>query len=119
MVDGGRVIAYKFKLALGIVRSAGVFGDLLHAFFNQIEHFNGERAYRSLKLATVRNDVGGFARMNHGDRNNAGIHRLFVATDDGLESLHHLASHRHWINAVVRQRGMAALAANRDLELVA
>jgi hypothetical protein len=45
----------------------------------------------------------------------AGIDRLDVAADDGLEGLHDLAGDRHRVDAQVRHGAVAALAADRDL----
>ena len=57
--------------------------------------------------------------MDHGDRDHACIHRLFVAADDGLKGLHHLASHHHGVDAVVGQCSVAAFAVDGDFEFVA
>jgi hypothetical protein len=101
-VDGGRVVAHELELALRVVRRAGVLGDLLHALLDQVEHLEREGAHRALQLAAVGDDVGGLAGMDHGDRDDAGVDRLLVAADDGLEGLHHLAGDGHRVDAVVR-----------------
>jgi hypothetical protein len=67
----------------------------------------------------VGDHVGGLAGVDHRHRDHAGVDRALVARDDGLEGLHHLAGHRHRVDAQVRHRGMRALAADGDLELVA
>ena len=119
MVDGGRIVALKLKRAGGAKGGAGVLRDVAHALLDHVEHLDAEGAHRALQLAVVGHHVGGLAGVDHGDRDHARIHRLFVATDDGLERLHHLARHQHGVDAVVWQRGVAALAVDGDLELVA
>jgi hypothetical protein len=118
-VDGGRVVAVEVKFGLGIESRTQVFCDLLHAVFNEVEHFNAESAHGALNDTEVGHHVGGFAGVDHGDRNNASIDRLFVAGDDGLKGLNQLASHWHRVNAVVGQRCVAAFAANGNFEFVA
>ena len=118
-VDGRWVVAVEMELGLGIESRAQVLGNLLHARFNEVEHFNAERAHGALNDAEVGHHVGGFACVDHGDRNNAGIDWFFVAGDDGLESLNQLASHGHRVDAIVGQRCMAAFAANGNFEFVA
>ena len=118
-VDGGRVVAVEMEFGLGIESSAQIFCDLLHAIFNEVEHFEGEGAHSALNDAEIGHHVGGFARVNHGDRNDTCIDRLFVARDDSLESHDQLASHWNRINAVVRQGGVAAFAVNGNFEFVA
>ncbi len=118
-VDGGWIVAVEMKLGLGIESCTQVFCDLLHAVFNEVEHFKGEGANCALNDAEVGYHVGGFTRMHHGDRNDACIDRLFVARDDGLESLYQLAGHRHGVDAIVGQGGVAAFAVNGNFELVA
>ena len=118
-VDGGWVIAVEVKLGLGIKGGAQVVGNLAHARFNEVEHFNAESANRALNDTEVGHHVGGFASVDHGDRNDACIDRLFVARDDGLEGLHQLARHRHRVYAIVGQGGMAAFASNGNFEFVA
>ncbi len=88
-------------------------------FFDQVQHLDAEGAHRALQLAEVGYHIGGFAGVDHGDRDDARIHGFLVAADDVLEALHHLAGHRHRVCAEVRHRGVAALAAYGDLELVA
>ena len=118
-VDGGRVVAIKLKIAGGAKSRAGVVSYLFHARFNRVQHLGGEGAHGALQLATVGDDIGGFACMDHGDGDHAGINRFEVAAHDGLERLHHLAGNWHWVQPQVRQRCMAALALDGNLELVA
>ena len=118
-VDGRRVVAHKLKLARHLKRRAGVLGHLAHAPLDHVQHFNREGAHRAAQLATVGNDIGRLPGVDHGDRDHPGVNRLFVAADDGLKRLHHLAGHRHRVQPVVRQRGVAAFAPNGDFELVA
>ena len=118
-VDGGRVVAVEMKLGLGIKGGAQVVRNLAHARFNEVEHFNAEGAHGALNDAEIGHHVGGFAGVDHGDRNDACIDRFFVARDDGLESLYQLASDRHRVDAVVGQGGMAAFAADGNFEFVA
>ena len=118
-VDGGGVVAVKFKLALGLKSGANRLGHLPHARLDQVEHLDAEGANRALQLAEVGHHIGGLAGVDHGDRNHTRVHGFFVARDDGLERLHHLAGDRHGVDPVVRQCRMAALASDRDLELVA
>src|SRR6185369_11324633 len=119
VVDGGWVIPYEFEFAGSLMRRADVFGDLLHAPFDQVQHFQREGAHGALQLAAVGHDIGGLPAMDHRYRNDPRVDRLLVAADDGLERLHHLAGDGHWIDAVVRQGRMASLAADSDLEFVA
>jgi hypothetical protein len=91
----------------------------LHAALDEVEHLVREGAHRALDLAAVGDHVGGLAGVDHGHRDHAGVDGPLVARDDGLEGLHHLAGHRHRVDAVVRHRRMRALAADGDLELVA
>ena len=118
-VDGGRVVAVEMEFGLGIESSAQIFCDLLHAIFNEVEHFEGEGAHSTLNDAEIGHHVGGFARMHHGDRNDARIDRLFIARDDGLKRHDQLAGHGHGVNAIVGQGGVAAFAVNGNFEFVA
>ena len=119
MVDGGRVIALEPEFTGGTKCRTGVLGDVAHALFNHVQHLQAEGAHGSLNVAAVRHDVGGLAGVNHGHADHTRIHRLFVAGDDGLKGLHHLAGHWHWVNAVVGQCCVAALATNGDVKFVA
>ncbi len=94
-------------------------GHVAHALLDHVQHLNGEGAHRALKHAVVRHHVGGFTGVDHGHRNHTGVHRFLVACDDGLEGLHHLAGNGHRVDAVVGQRGVAALAPDGDVKLVA
>ena len=119
VVDGGRVVALELEGAGGTKGGAGVVGDVAHALLDEVEHVQAEGAHGALHFAVVGHDVGGFAGVDHGDRDDARIDRLFVARDDGLKGLHHLAGDRHRVDAVVGQRGMAAFAVNGDFEFIA
>ena len=119
VVDSGRVVALKLKSAGGAKGSAGVLGHLAHALLDQVKHVQAEGAHGALHFAVVGHHVGGFARVDHGDRDDARVDRFFVAADDGLKGLHHLAGHRHRVDAVVRQGGVAAFAMDGDFEFVA
>ena len=118
-VDGGRVVAVEVELAARAHGGAHAFGDFLHALLDQVEHLEGEGAHRALDLARIGDHVGGFAGVDHGDGDHARVHRLLVAREDGLEGLHDLAGDGHRVAAHVRQRRVAALAADGDPELVA
>ncbi len=118
-VEGGRVVALKFKVATHVKGGTGVLGDVAHALLNQVQHLQTEGAHRALQLTTVGDDIGGLAGMDHGDRDDTGINRFLVAADDGLKCLHQLAGDRHRVEPVVGQGGVPALAVNGDLELVA
>ena len=119
VVDRGRVVALELEHHAGAEGRRGVARDLVHAPLDQVEHLQREGAHRALDLAGIRHDVGGLAGMDHRHRDDGGVDRLLVAGDDGLEGLHHLAGHRHRVDAVVRQRGVRALAGDADQELVA
>ena len=119
VVDGGRVVALELKGAGRAKGRAGVLGHVAHALLDEVEDLQAEGAHGALHLAVVGHHVGGLAGVDHGDRNHARIHGLFVAADDGLKRLHHLAGHGHRVHPVVRQRGVAALAVDGDLKLVA
>ena len=118
-VNGRRVVALKLEIAAHTESCAGVLGDFFHARFNHVQHLDREGAHRALNLHHVGDDVGGLACVNHGDGHHACINRLLVAADDGLKRLHHLASHRHRVQAVVRKGSVATAAFDDDLELVA
>ena len=118
MVDEWRVIAHELEVAFGLEGAAGVLDNLAHAALDQVQSFAAEGAHRALQLAALCNHVGGFASVDHGHRDHCRLDRALVARDDGLQGLHDCARHRHRVDAHVRQRGMGALAADRDLELV-
>lgn len=119
MVDGGWVIALKLESASRPKSSACVVGNFAHALLDHVEHFGGEGAHGALHFAMVGHDIGGFAGVNHGDRDDACIDRFFVAADDGLKGLHHLAGHGHGVDTVVGQSRMATFAMDGDFEFVA
>ena len=118
-VDGGRIVAEEFELAAQTKGCAGVLGNLPHAGFDHVEHLHGEGAHGAAQLAAVGDDIGGLTGMDHGDRNHAGVDGFFVARDDGLKGLHHLAGHGHRVQTIVRQGGMSPLAPNDHLEFIA
>ncbi len=119
VVDGGWVVALKLERARGPKSGAGVVGNVAHALLDHVEHFGGEGAHGALHFAVVGHDVGGFAGVDHGDRDDASIDRFFVAADDGLKGLHHLACHGHGVDAVVGQGRVAAFAVDGDFVFVA
>ena len=118
-VDGGRVVTLKAEVATGAEGGADPFCNLLHAPLDQVEHLEGEGAHRTLDFAAVGDDVGGLAGVDHGDREHAAVDGLLVARQDGLKALHDLAGDGHRVDPVVRQRRVAALAVDGDVEFVA
>jgi len=119
MIDGRRIIAAEGELAAGFERLAGGLGDLAHAPLDHVQHLQREGAHGTFEFAEVRHHVGGLARPDDRHRDHRRVDRSLVAGHDRLERLHHLARHRHRIDAIVRHRRVRALAADRDLEFIA
>ena len=106
VVEGGWVIAFELKGALALKGGAQVLRQVAHAPLNHVEHLFGEGANGATQLTSVRDHVGGFTRVDHGDRDHACINGFFIACDDGLKGLHELASDEDWVNTVVRERSV-------------
>ena len=71
-----------------------------------------------LSQAVLRDDVVGRASLEAGDRDDARIERIDIARRDGLQGGHDLRPHDDRIDALMRHRPMAALAFDRDRDLV-
>src|ERR1700683_194610 len=116
MVYRGRIVAMKSEIAPRFESRAGCLSDLPHASLDKIQYLDRKRAHRSLQLAGIGYHVGRLTRLHHSNRDQAGIDWTFVARDDGLKCLHHLASYGHWIDAVMRHGGVRAFTPDHDLE---
>ena len=109
----------KLEITTCAIGGAGVLCYLAHAVFDHVQNSSAESTDSALQLAHIRHHIGGFARVNHRHRNDRRLDRFFVARHDGLESHDHLTRHRHGVDPVVGQGGMATLAVNGDFEFVA
>ena len=119
VVDGGWVVALERKAATATKSCAKMLSSFSHAGLDRVQHTHTEGAHGAAQLTTVWDDVGGFSSVDHGDGDDARVHRFDVSGDDGLEGLHHLGRDGHGVDGVVRQSGMTAFALDGDAKLVA
>ena len=68
--------------------------------------------------ADLGDDVAGRAGLESGDRNDAGVERIDISRSDRLQGEHDLRPGDDRIDALMRHRRMAALAFDRDRDLV-
>ena len=77
-----------------------------------------KRPQRAFQRREVGNDV---VRSSCPDLGNRGDHRIVgveLASDHSLQSGDNLTGHRHRIERLMRQRGMAAAPGHHDIELI-
>ena len=119
MVDGGGVDAGELEIALGAEGGRRAVGNLAHALFHQVQRLAGVGAHGAAQLATVGDDVGRVAAVQHGDGDHRRVGWLLVAADDGLKGLQDLRGDRQRIHRQVRHGAVPALAAHAHQKLVA
>src|ERR1700734_862582 len=92
--------------------------DLMDSLLDGVARCSLERADRAIEPDRLRNDVVGRAGLEAGDRHNARIERIDVARHDGLQGDHDLRAQNHRVDALMRHRGVAAEAFDRDRNLI-
>ncbi|MCY1521686.1 hypothetical protein D9M68_565110 [compost metagenome] len=119
MVDGGRVVTLEREFHFAVHGGAGMPRDLSHTAFDQVQHFQRERAHGAAQFGVVGHDVVGAARVDLGDAEHGRVQRIAVARDDGLQGLGQLHGRHDRVDAQIGHASVRALALHDDGEFVA
>ncbi len=115
-VDDGRIAALVAQRRLHLEHRGDAGDERAHPRLDQRLHRRVERAHRAAQHHFFGNHVPGVAAVHLGDADDAGVQRMQVAGDDGLQRLDRVRGEQHRILALVGHRRVGALAGDDDLE---
>src|SRR5438105_5301001 len=116
VVHGDRITADQVHVDGGSMGGRHALRDAAHAFEHTLAGVFGDGPDRAEQARRVGDHVARRPRLDLGDGHDRRIEDVDPAGYEGLERLHDLARDRNRIEAVVRRRGVAPLAAHHDLQ---
>ena len=119
VVHRDRVAAAIVDLGRGPQRPGDAGHDGLDTLLDEILHLGVERPHRPFQRHALRDHVVAVAfGRDRADRDDHLFQRIDIAAGDGLQRDDNLGGDQNRIHAIMRFRGMAALAGHGDVELI-
>ena len=118
VVDHDRIAVGVGDLGGGAIEPRGAVDHLADALLQDLPDLGRERAGGAAQQCVLRNDIVGMARLEHADRDHGGLQRIDVARHHRLQLVDDLGADQDGIDAQMRPRRVAALAFERNLDVI-